>query len=55
MALGGVTTTALTLGIELALFEPWLSDLIMRRAGGDAIPDASTTLFAAAVTRQHAG
>lgn len=48
MALGGVAT-ALTLGIELALFEPWLSDLVMRRAAGEAIPNAPATLFAAAV------
>ncbi|WP_242416504.1 type IV secretion system protein [Sphingomonas panni] len=48
MALGGVAT-ALTLGIELALFEPWLSDLVMRRAAGEAIPNASAALFAAAV------
>ena len=48
MTLGGVAT-ALTLGIELALFEPWLSDLVMRRAAGEAIPNAPATLFAAAV------
>lgn len=48
MALGGVAT-ALTLGIELALFEPWLSDLVMRRAAGEAIPNAPATLFAAAI------
>lgn len=48
MALGGVAT-ALTLGVELALFEPWLSDLVMRRAAGEAIPNAPATLFAAAV------
>lgn len=48
MALGGVAT-ALTLGIELALFEPWLSDLVARRAAGEAIPNAPATLLAAAV------
>lgn len=48
MALGGVAT-ALTLGIELALLEPWLSDLVMRRAAGEAITNAPATLFAAAV------
>lgn len=48
MALGGVAT-ALTLGIELALFEPWLSELVARRAAGEAIPNAPATLFAAAI------
>lgn len=48
MALGGVAT-ALTLGIELALFEPWLSELVARRAAGEAMPNAPATLLAAAV------
>lgn len=48
MALGGVAT-ALTLGIELALFEPWLSELVARRAAGEAIPNVPATLFAAAI------
>lgn len=48
MALGGVAT-ALTLGIELALFEPWLSELVARRAAGEAMPNAPASLLAAAV------
>ncbi len=48
LALGGVAT-AVALGIELALFEPWLADLVGRRATGIGIPNAATSLFAAAL------
>ena len=47
-ALGSVAA-AIVLGTELALFEPWLADLLARRAAGVAIPGASTPVFAAAV------
>lgn len=45
----GSIGTALALGIELALFEPWLGSLIAQRAAGQAIPNAATSVFAAAI------
>ncbi|WP_174275580.1 type IV secretion system protein [uncultured Sphingomonas sp.] len=42
----GSLVTAILLGVELALFEPWLSDLIARRAGGEAIWGAPAPLLA---------
>ncbi|MEA3004072.1 MAG: type secretion system protein VirB6 [Sphingomonadales bacterium] len=31
--------TAVTLGLELALLEPWLADILTRRAAGEALPN----------------
>ncbi len=39
---------AITLGVELALFEPWLADLIARRAADQSIAGAPTTLLVTA-------
>lgn len=44
----GSVAIAVALGIELGLFEPWLSDLALRRAGGIAIPGAPTAVLATA-------
>lgn len=38
----GVT---ITLGLELALVEPWLSNVLARRMAGEALPTVSTELF----------
>jgi type IV secretion system protein VirB6 len=43
----GVLATAITLGVELALLEPWLTDLLARRAAEQPIPGAPAQLFAA--------
>lgn len=45
IAFGSVATT-ITLGVELALLEPWLVDLIARRAGGTAIVGVPAMLLA---------
>ena len=37
---------AITLGLELALIEPWLSEVLARRMAGQAVPTVSTELFA---------
>jgi type IV secretion system protein VirB6 len=38
--------TSIVLGLELALIEPWLSDVLARRVAGEALPTVSTELFA---------
>lgn len=47
-ALGAVATT-IALGIELALFEPWLADLLAHAATGDAIAGVPALLLAASL------
>jgi type IV secretion system protein VirB6 len=48
----GAVATAVGLGIELALLEPWLTDVLARRVAGEAMPNLAaevlmvTTLFA---------
>ncbi len=42
----GSIATAIALGVELALLEPWLSDLVARRAATIAIPGAPNQLLA---------
>jgi type IV secretion system protein VirB6 len=44
----GSTAIAIALGIELALLEPWLADLVTRRASGVAIPGVPATMLATA-------
>ena len=48
--LGGAALAAIgvavALGLELALMEPWLSDVLARRLAGEAVPTVSTELFA---------
>ncbi len=41
----GALGTAVALGVELALLEPWLADLIARRVAGQAIPGAPIELL----------
>jgi type IV secretion system protein VirB6 len=36
---------AITLGLELALLEPWLSDVLARRMAGEALPETPGELF----------
>ena len=36
---------AIALGLELALVEPWLSNVLARRMAGEALPTVSTELF----------
>jgi type IV secretion system protein VirB6 len=36
---------SIVLGLELALMEPWLSDVLARRMAGEALPTVSTELF----------
>jgi len=47
--LGGAALAAIgisiALGLELALIEPWLSDVLARRMAGEALPTVSTELF----------
>ena len=43
-ALAAVGMT-ITLGLELALLEPWLSDVLARRAAGETLPTMPTELF----------
>ena len=47
--LGGAALAAIgvsiALGLELALVEPWLSDVLARRMTGEALPTVSTELF----------
>ena len=38
-------TVSLCLGFELALLEPWLSNVLARRVGGEALPTVPTELF----------
>jgi len=45
----GAVGTAIVLGVELALLEPWLVDLITRRYAGQPIPGAPVELFVAAL------
>jgi type IV secretion system protein VirB6 len=45
----GSIGTALAIGVELALFQPWLDSLIAQRAAGQAIPNAATSVFATAI------
>lgn len=42
--LGGFAATLLV-GLEIALLEPWLNDLVLRRAGGGSIPRAPVELL----------
>lgn len=44
----GSAAIAVALGIELALLEPWLGDLTIRRASGIAIPGVPATMLATA-------
>jgi type IV secretion system protein VirB6 len=47
--LGGAALAAIgvsiALGLELALMEPWLSNVLARRMAGEALPTVSTELF----------
>ncbi len=43
----GALGTAIVLGVELALLEPWLADLLARRYAGQAIPGAPVELLVA--------
>ncbi len=43
----GAVGTAIVLGVELALLEPWLIDLLTRRYAGQPIPGAPAELFVA--------
>jgi len=45
----GAVGVAILLGVELALLEPWITDLLARRAAGIAIPGAPTELLAASL------
>ncbi|MBY8826570.1 type IV secretion system protein [Hephaestia mangrovi] len=45
----GALATSIVLGIELALFEPWLADLLARRSADLAITGAPAQLLAIAV------
>jgi type IV secretion system protein VirB6 len=36
---------SIALGLELALLEPWLSDVLVRRAAGEALPTVPTEAF----------
>lgn len=48
LALGSVAV-AIVLGVELALLEPWLADLAVRRSLGIAVPGISAPVFAVAL------
>ncbi len=41
----GALGTAIALGVELALIEPWLAELIARRTAGESIPGVPVELF----------
>jgi type IV secretion system protein VirB6 len=43
-ALAGIGVSV-ALGLELALLEPWLGDVLARRMAGEALPMVSTELF----------
>ncbi|GGE98066.1 type IV secretion system protein [Sphingomonas prati] len=43
----GLITTSIMLGIELTVLEPWMADLIGRRAAGETIATSMTPLLAA--------
>ncbi|HVJ02532.1 MAG TPA: type IV secretion system protein, partial [Sphingomonas sp.] len=45
----GVVATSIALGVELALLEPWLSDLLARRVAQQPIPGAPAQLLAATI------
>jgi type IV secretion system protein VirB6 len=45
----GALATAIALGVELALLEPWLVDLLARRAANDTIAGAPAQLLAIAL------
>lgn len=45
----GALATAILLGVELALVEPWLADLVAQRAAGTAIVGVPEPLFATTV------
>ncbi len=40
-----VIGVSIALGLELALMEPWLSDVLARRMAGEALPTVATELF----------
>ncbi|WP_420137919.1 type IV secretion system protein [Sphingomonas sp.] len=40
---------SVTLGLELTMLEPWLSDVLARRAIGESLPSAPTELFVTAI------
>jgi type IV secretion system protein VirB6 len=42
----GALGAAVALGVELAMIEPWLAELIARRTAGEPIPGAPVELFA---------
>jgi len=41
----GAVGVSVALGLELALIEPWLSDVLARRMAGEGLPGVSTELF----------
>lgn len=41
----GAFGVSIALGLELALVEPWLSDVLARRMAGEALPTVATELF----------
>jgi type IV secretion system protein VirB6 len=41
----GAIGIAITLGLELALLEPWLADILARRVAGEPLPTVPTELF----------
>lgn len=45
----GALAASIALGVELALLEPWLSDLLARRAAEQSIPGAPAQLLAATI------
>jgi type IV secretion system protein VirB6 len=45
----GSTAIAVVLGVELALLEPWLGNLVSQRASGVAIPGVPVTVLAASM------
>lgn len=45
----GTVGVMLVLGMELALFEPWLTDLLARRAAEQSIPEAPAQLLATTI------
>lgn len=45
----GSIGASLVLGLELAMFEPWLSSVLARRMSGEPLPTVSTELFVLAL------
>jgi type IV secretion system protein VirB6 len=41
----GAAATAVALGVELALLEPWLADILTRRSAGEALPTIPAELL----------